>query len=185
MKTKALFSAGAAAMLLALTAGSALAEGADAAAGSFSLRPTPDQDIEHPKNPAREHVPTIRSWFTFQARPGDQVRDSLRVANTGGVPVQLLLYPVDAATGVTSGLVMQNKDAPREGVGKWLQVASSSVQLAPAESKDVDFTLSVPADVRSGEHWGGLMAEDTNVRKGSGQFSVDQVMRSGTAAGLT
>lgn len=173
-----------AAMVLTLSTGTVAAQSGTAPAGTFSIRPVPDQDLANPANPARSHAQTSLSWFTFNAAPGETVADALRVANTGAISVDLAIYPVDAGTGVTSGLVMQNRTAPRSGVGAWTSVSTDSVHLQPGESRDVGFSLVVPADAGAGEHWGGLMAEDANVRKGSGQFAVNQVMRSGIALGV-
>jgi hypothetical protein len=186
-----MLSAAATAMLLttatlSATVATASAQSASApAAGSFSIRPVPDQDVNSPKNPAREHTQTSLSWFTFHGQAGQQIQDAVRLVNTGPVAVDILLYPVDATTGVTSGLVMQNRDAERAGVSTWTTLSSDKVHLNPSESKDVPFTVAVPAALGAGEHWGGLMAEDTNVRRGTGQFAVDQVMRTGVALGVT
>jgi hypothetical protein len=177
-----------AALLPALLIPAPAAAQAALPAGSFSVAPTPDLDIETPKNAARDRVPASRSWFTFRGEPGQVIRDSLRVVNTGQTPLDLLVYPVDATTGATTGMVMLNRDAPRKGVSAWVQisqVAQPTVHLESGKTIDVEFVVSVPAALAGGEYWGGLMVEDTFVRRGSGQFAVDQVFRSGVALGVT
>src|SRR5947209_3525708 len=110
------------AALLGATTTSALAQTSaspQAQGASFSIAPAPDQDFNKPKNAARDHVPASLSWFTFHANPGEQIRDSVRIQNSGQVPADLFIYAVDAATGTNSGMVMQNRDSARSGVGGW------------------------------------------------------------------
>lgn len=152
--------------------------------GAFSMRPTLDEDIQQPRNPLRVHAPTIRSWFTFDAAAGQEIRDLVQVTNTGAVPVDLHLYAVDATTGPTTGMVLQNVGAPRIDVGQWVEVGVDTLHLAAGEVRDVPFVVRMPPDAAAGEHWGGLIAEDLQVRKGSGQFAVDQVLRVGVALGV-
>src|SRR3954454_9613165 len=171
-------------LALAAPARTATLVAAQSVGGSFSVKPVPDDDVEHPRNPARAQTPSIRSWFTFQTAPGAQIRDRLQVANTGGVPLDLHLYSVDATTGVTTGMVMENRASSQRGVGTWVALSTDSIHLAPGEVQIVEFTVDVPAGATPGEHWGGLIAEDTNVRKGTGQFAVDQVLRVGVALGV-
>jgi hypothetical protein len=176
--------------LVAVNAGSAFAQSSPAAAAdqpaaSFSVRPTQDQDINNPKDAFRDHVQASKSWFQFHAQAGDVISDSLEVVNTGPVAGDALVYAVDAATGATSGMVLQNRDVPATGVGSWVQLSASTIHLDPGAAKTVDFTVKVPAGAGAGEHWGGLMVEDTNVRQGAGQFTVNTVMRTGLALGVT
>ncbi|MBV8087152.1 MAG: DUF916 domain-containing protein, partial [Chloroflexi bacterium] len=181
--TSVVFGAG---LLAAAAAAPALAQSSPAAAGSgsFTVRPTPDADLNNPKDAARDHGATSRSWFTLHASAGDTINDSVQIANTGSVAVDVLVYGVDATTGATTGMVMQSQDAPKNGVGAWVTTSLPEAKLQPGETKDIPFTVKVPTNAAAGEHWGGLIAQDTNVRAGSGQFAVSQVMRSGIALGV-
>src|SRR5262249_24888921 len=69
----------------------------------------------------------------------------------------------DATTGATSGAVYLSRAAPRRDVGSWLRLGVTRVTLAPGESRIVPFTVVVPAHVRSGDHLGGVVAENLAV----------------------
>lgn len=109
-------------------------------------------------------MPATRSYFVLRARPGQTIASEVRVTNVGAAAGTALLYPVDATTGQTSGAVYESRGAARRDVGAWLRVAATSVALRPGESRIVAFELRVPAHVRPGDHLGGIVAENTDVR---------------------
>lgn len=105
-------------------------------------------------------VPASHSYFVVQAAPGATVTNAVRISNVGNEPGTLLLYPVDATTGATSGAVYDGRNHSRKDVGSWVQLASSRISLAPHSSTLVPFTLHVPADAAPGDHLGGIVAEN-------------------------
>jgi uncharacterized membrane protein len=50
-------------------------------------------------------------------------------------------------------------DDPREVTGSWITLAASEVTLAAGESREVPFSVTIPADARPGQHLGGIVAE--------------------------
>lgn len=129
---------------------SASAPAAAPGAPRFSIRPVT-------YDPA---VPATQSYFIFDTKPGTVVQSELKVANVGDAPGTVLLYAVDATTGQTSGTVYRSRSARRLDVGAWLRVSSSRLRLAAGETRVVPFEFVVPMHVRSGEHVGGIVAEN-------------------------
>lgn len=121
-----------------------------AAGPRFSIRPVT-------YNPA---VPATQSYFIFDTKPGTVVQSELKVANVGDATGTVLLYAVDATTGQTSGTVYRSRSARRSDVGAWLRVSSSRLRLAAGETRVVPFEFVVPTRVRSGQHIGGIVAEN-------------------------
>ena len=148
-------------MLLAIAAGlTATATAAPAAVASgprFSIRPVT-------YNPA---VPATQSYFIFDSRPGAVVQTELKVANVGNAAGTVLLYPVDATTGQTSGTVYRPRTARRSDVGAWLRLSMRRLKLAAGETRIVPFEFAVPTRVRSGQHVGGIVAENATRPTGS------------------
>jgi hypothetical protein len=105
-------------------------------------------------------VPATQSYFIFDAKPGTVVQSDLKVANVGDAPGTVLLYAVDATTGQTSGTVYRSRSARRLDVGAWLRVSNSRLRLAAGETRVVPFEFRVPLHVRSGQHVGGIVAEN-------------------------
>ena len=132
------------------------------AAPSFSLRPVS----------YRTALPETKSYFVFDLNPGSSVTQKVRVANVGSAPGTLKLYAVDATTGETSGSVYKGVLAPRHDVGIWLSLASRMLTLRPGQSRVVTFTVTVPHDARSGDHVGGIVAENEDLTASSGGSSA-------------
>jgi hypothetical protein len=128
-------------------------------------------------------LPITESYFVVKAQPGDTITNSVRVVNTGTRPGTVLLYPVDATTGRTSGAVYLDRTKPRRDVGAWLALGARSLTLAPGKSAVVPVTLRVPATASSGDHLGGVVAENTAVTEGNGKGSLQIRVRHLTIVG--
>lgn len=105
--------------------------------------------------PSRE----TSGYFVLKAQPGDNLHDSVVVANPGTIPVKALVYPVDAATGQSGGAVYLNRGEPRRDVGAWITLGAGEVDVPPGHQVTIDFTVAVPANTRAGVHLGGIVAE--------------------------
>lgn len=124
---------------------------------SFGLRP-----VRYDPN-----VPATQSYFIYDATPGQTIRDEVQVTNTGSATGTVRLYAADAQTAATSGAVYGSADDPGQKVGSWITLDAQEVTLAPGEERVVGFTIVIPADIRPGQHLGGLVAQDTEVTRGS------------------
>ena len=113
-----------------------------------------------------------KSYFIMRAKAGDVIADKVRVVNTGTTAGTAYLYVVDATTGQTSGAVYLSRRSPRHDVGAWVRLARTQVSLAPGASAVVPFTIRVPAVVRPGDHLGGIVAENSEIQKGSGHGAL-------------
>jgi WxL interacting protein linking bacterial and host surfaces len=117
-------------------------------------------------------LPATKSYFIVQAKPGDVIEDKVRVVNTGTASGAAYLYPVDATTGQTSGAVYESRTSPRRDVGGWVRLSRQEVTLAPGGNAVIAFTIRVPAAVRTGDHLGGIVAENSEIQGGSGRGAL-------------
>jgi hypothetical protein len=106
-------------------------------------------------------VPATQSYFIFDTKPGTVVQSEFKVANVGNESGTVLLYAVDATTGQTGGTVYRTRTARRSDVGAWLRLSSTRLKLAAGETRVVPFEFTAPMHVRSGQHVGGIVAENT------------------------
>lgn len=134
---------------------------ADGGVAQFSIRPTA------PGSDAAGSAP----YFVLNLKPGATIQSNVRITNTGTASGSVALYPVDATTGQTSGVVYRSQTDPRTDVGGWITVGASHVALAPGKSQVVSFTVTAPRSARPGQHVGGLVAENLAVQ-GSASGSV-------------
>lgn len=120
-----------------------------------------------------------RGYFVLEAQPGQTVKRSVRVVNTGKAPGTVRLNGVDATTGQTTGAVYRDRTAARRDVGAWITPAAGELRLAPGQARTVALTIKVPKDARDGQHLGGVVAESTTLtpgathKRGRGSFRVD------------
>lgn len=124
------------------------------------------------------------SYFVFDAVPGQVIHDEVLITNSGEAAGSVLLYPADAATGQTSGVVYQGQDEARVAVGAWITLEENEVTLGPGESRTVGFTVMIPDDARPGHHVGGIAAQNLATTEGSGQLRVTLQTRLVTAVQL-
>ena len=97
-------------------------------------------------------------YFVYGLAPGATQTGAIIVSNTGTRSGTVKLYPADATTGRTTGTVYIT-DRPPSGTGTWLQLATTSLTLAPGRSARVPFTVNVPAEAKPGQWVAGIVAE--------------------------
>lgn len=101
-----------------------------------------------------------RGYFTYNSQPGAKLYDAIHVTNIGTARGTVSLYAVDATTEQTSGIGFLPSSAPRSDVGSWITLSRQQLTLNPGQSQEVPFTLTIPQQVRPGQHEGGIVAED-------------------------
>jgi hypothetical protein len=118
-------------------------------------------------------------YFVFDSAPDATVAGRVRVINGGDRGGTVRLFGADAVTGVTTGAVYRARTDPRHDVGAWLSLPIHQVTLAPGQSRVVPFRVAVPRGAGSGQHLGGIVAENARLTKasrrktGHGSFRVD------------
>ncbi|MGW1341274.1 WxL protein peptidoglycan domain-containing protein [Kribbella sp. NPDC002412] len=98
-----------------------------------------------------------RQNYSYTVNPGDKVEDGLMVVNSGKTPLDLAVYAADAYTTANGRLDLLTPDTKSTGVGTWVHAERTRVQVAPGQSLQVPFTISVPADATPGDHLGGIV----------------------------
>jgi hypothetical protein len=120
-----------------------------------------------------------RPYLILQTAPGASLTEAFRVTNIGTASGTARLYPVDATTGQTGGVVYLQQANPRRDVGAWIGLDVQTVVLAPGESRLLTIHLQVPANARGGDHVGGIVAEDARRNTGveSTQIHISVIRR--------
>ncbi|GCE15224.1 WxL protein peptidoglycan domain-containing protein [Tengunoibacter tsumagoiensis] len=143
----------------------------------FSIEPTFDLPYNlHP-----------RSYFIYNTTPGAQIIDRLRVTNDGDVRGTVSFYAVDATTAQDSGTMFFHKEDAKHDVGAWISLSQQELTLNAGQSSEVAFTVTVPTNVRPGQHGGGIIAQDltTHTQKSTTQLnSVEIGLQSLLALGV-
>lgn len=99
-----------------------------------------------------------RSYFSYDASPGEYVEDVVRIVNHADADLTLALYGTDAFTDTASGGFGLLATAERpDDVGAWVTMGVSEVTVPARSSVDVPFLISVPANATPGDHAGGVV----------------------------
>lgn len=119
-----------------------------------------------PKFSLQPSTPDSKSlgYFILDGQNGQTIQRTIRVGNTGDTVGTVRLIAVDATTGATSGIVYRSDTDPRTDVGAWITIDKAPITLNAGESRNVDFTIVMPASSRPGEHVGGIVAMDDETK---------------------
>jgi hypothetical protein len=98
--------------------------------------------------------------FALQLRgiPLDVLSGSVGVRNMSGHPVTVMLQAADIRNSANG-----NADYATTGLsqaGRWLHLDAATVRLAAHATREVAFTVSIPAGTTGGSHYAGIVAID-------------------------
>ncbi|GER91275.1 hypothetical protein KDW_54370 [Dictyobacter vulcani] len=106
------------------------------------------------------HDPITAGLFMFKTHLANHLHASILVTNTGNGRGTVNLYPADASSAPTGGASFSSRDAELTDVGSWIKLSKEKVTLDPGKSQSVPFEITIPVNTDSGEHIGGIIAED-------------------------
>lgn len=105
-------------------------------------------------------------WFLYNLDKGQSKEDKVVVENLGSSPLAVKIYPVDATTTSDGAFALRNEDEPKQDIGAWVKVTETEVNLEPHEKKAIDFSITIPNDVSVGDHAGGIIIENKEIKQG-------------------
>jgi hypothetical protein len=107
-----------------------------------------------------------KGYFIYSARAGSRISGQVSLVNTSSARGIVLLYPVDATTGQTTGAVYLSRAQRRRDVGAWTRLPVRRVALGSHGRARVSFVVRVPRGARGGQHLGAIVAQPlTSVRR--------------------
>jgi hypothetical protein len=123
------------------------------------------------------------SYLSFQLGPAQKTGDGVVLTDVSTDPADYVIYPVDAYTSPSTGVVYQDRSAPVTGVGTWISLGATTAHLASGGSATIDFTVSVPPGTAPGDHVGAIMAENAASARGGAAsgLSLNVRQRAGLA----
>lgn len=113
-----------------------------------------------------------KGHYQFAVKPGASVDDSVEVLNLITRPLTLTLYGIDLDQSGSAVSAKQPTER-QKGVGRWILLERTQVQLGPKDSIKVPFSVSVPEDVSAGDHLGAVMASTTAGEGRPGTLTVE------------
>jgi hypothetical protein len=104
--------------------------------------------------------PRTKSIFVYDIVAGDTLTDGIKVVNNTDSAKTLDVYPVDSQNSSDGAFACAQKVDPKQTVGSWIKLAQSQVTLPANSIQVVPFTLTVPQNVKAGEHDGCIVVQD-------------------------
>lgn len=100
--------------------------------------------------------PRTRSIFIYQLKPGQGASDGLRILNNTRQSQTITIDAVDSELASGGAFTCKQAVEPKDDVGAWIRLDTTTVSVAPNSDQVVPFSISVPADknVGVGEHDG-------------------------------
>lgn len=137
--------------------------------GSFSVAPATKASFQ-------------RTYFTPVLIPGVTSRDSVAVINETRQYLTLDIYAADAFTTIKGGFAVKANYQPKINIGAWIHLPVSKVTIPPRSGEVIPFTYDPPANVRSGDYAGAIVAEETKgAVSGRGTLKIQSIQAVGAA----
>lgn len=123
-------------------------------------------------------------YFDVTLKPGESIslQASIRTTETSA-PVSLRTYRTIAVHPVNGGFGAGSEADDPTGAATWVDYPAQAFELGPAESQEVSFTISVPADAAPGEYVAALVVQTDGPLPIPGMDTFDHVIRN--ALGIT
>lgn len=120
-------------------------------------------------------------YYQLHATPGATISQQVRITNPNNHAVTVHVEGVDGFTSDATGASYGTPgEAPRRD-GRWILVSTPELTLQPSESRDIEFSVHVPADATPGQHLAGISVSvppstpSTTVATGGASFQITLV----------
>ncbi|MEV4627376.1 DUF916 domain-containing protein [Micromonospora sp. NPDC049523] len=134
-----------------------------ASPGHAAPAASPAADITWAVQPSSPSGPTGRSYFAYDASPGQRIDDHVAITNLGTTPLTLTVYATDAFTTIDGGFGLLPASQRPTGPGAWTSLGTRTRTVPAGQRAVIPFRLDVPANATPGDHTGGLVASVTGV----------------------
>lgn len=102
-----------------------------------------------------------RGYYKEAVQPGDVRTYSFFVQNKSNESIELSLYPADAVPAQNGGRSFSERQNLTTLVGNWISPnRAQKLKLQGGETKQVQYTVKVPKDLRPGQYVGVVAAEE-------------------------
>jgi hypothetical protein len=146
-------------------------------AGAASAATTPDApsdaEVKWGVRTATNDQGSARDNFAYIVGAGGTVDDAIVVTNHDDQPLDLDLYAADGFTTQSGQLDVLTRGEESSELGVWIAVGQDTVQIAPGESAEIPFTVTVPSNATPGDYAGGIITSLAQPAQEDG-ISVDR-----------
>ncbi|PQP80225.1 hypothetical protein C0Q44_28610 [Paenibacillus sp. PCH8] len=124
-------------------------------------------DVDFLLSPVKE-IEQSSGYYRDEVTGGETKQYTFYLKNLVKKPIDLWIYPADAAPMVNGGKSYMLKGEKNTSVGAWIAPSKAQkVRLKPLEKLKYVYTVKVPKDLDPGEYVGGIVAEQIPAEEAS------------------
>lgn len=124
-------------------------------------------------------------WFEVTIPAGDVSQLTARVSNIGDVAADLRTYATESFNPPNGGFAAAEEVANLSGAAAWINYEAEDFVLQPGETRNKDFSVSVPAGTPPGEYVIALAVETLHPLPVPGSTTLNQIIRSTLSVEIT
>jgi hypothetical protein len=128
--------------------------------------------------------PRTQSIFVHTLEPGVVKSEGVRVINNTKDAKMITLYATDSTPSTDGAFACKQKSEISMGVGSWITLESSVVEIPSMSSQIVPFTITVPENADTGEQNGCILIQEIK-EKTPGQSGATLSIRTGLRVAIT
>jgi hypothetical protein len=98
-----------------------------------------------------------RTGYNYTINPGSKVDDALVVSNHGETALELGVYAADGHTTESGQFDLVVGGAKSVSIGDWVRGGTDRITVAPGQTVDYPFTVTVPQNATPGDYAGGIV----------------------------
>ena len=99
------------------------------------------------------------TWVELTVNRGEQAGKSIHVQNQGSESIEIKAYVMDFSIEREDNFVFSEPGHESYSAARWLSIAETDFEIASGESREVDVSISAPAEVEPGGHYAALFFE--------------------------
>lgn len=108
------------------------------------------------------------SRLLYEIKPGEKITDTIRITNNETVEKTFSIFAADkqASDAKSESFILKGQNEVQKEVGLWTKIGQNQLQLKGGESKNVEFTLEIPADTKKEiTYEGGIVLAESSDKK--------------------
>ncbi|MFT4041316.1 MAG: hypothetical protein QM692_24250 [Thermomicrobiales bacterium] len=132
-------------------------------------------------------VESEHGFFEVTLDPGQSTTVSVKLANIGAAPYEMVTFAADVYTRVNGGAESRLRGEPISGATTWIVYPEEALTLQPGETATRDIMITAPADATPGEYTTSIVLQNLNpIDTGTtGGVGMLQVVRQAIAIAIT
>ena len=128
--------------------------------------------------PALAGYTIVPMQFTLSGKPGETITCTMKAKNMGEETVSIKISTKDFIKGLYGEERQVAPGTVKRGCANWIRISPQKLDLAPHETRTINFSMTVPMDGK-GTYWGNILASQVSkptlsktIKKGETSFQI-------------